>query len=112
MAYDGNDTYTMDEQVTYKDNLVAGSAYQPIVLHQSMNPFFYPNPVKKGQQVSLELPATLGHVTVEVIDAMGRVVARRDAVRDFSTDGMAPGMYTVRVMDEQGMVKYGKLIIK
>ena len=77
-----------------------------------MNPFFYPNPVKKGQQVSLELPATLGHVTVEVIDAMGRVVARRDAVRDFSTDGMAPGMYTVRVMDEQGMVKYGKLIIK
>ena len=114
MVYDGNNTYPMEEQITYRNNLVAGSAAQPVVLHQGLGDDFviYPNPVKAGENVKIQLTENMRDVTVEIIDATGRVVLRRDGACTVSTDGMALGVYTIRISDKQGRIKYEKLIIK
>ena len=114
MVYDGNQTYTMDNQITYKTNLIAGNVKQPVVLHHSTSNgvVLYPNPVKAGEMFQIMMPENTGVVTVELIDATGRVVLRSDDVHIVSTDGMVPGVYTIRISDEQGIAKYEKLIIK
>jgi hypothetical protein len=114
MVYDGNQTYTMDNQITYKTNLIAGNVKQPVVLHQSTNNgvVLYPNPVKAGEMFQIMMPENTGVVTIELIDATGRMVLRSNDVHIVSTDGMVPGVYTIRISDEQGIAKYEKLIIK
>ncbi len=112
-VYDGSNTYPLGEQITYKDNLVAGSASQPVVLHQGLGDklFIYPNPVKAGENVKIQPTENMRDVTVEIIDATGRIVLRRDDVHIVSTDGMSPGVYTVRIIDEQGKTWHEKMII-
>lgn len=65
----------------------------------------FPNPARGAFAVTATL-ATPGTATVEVVDVLGRVV--RQAVgtgrlhATFSTDGLAPGTYLVRVADAAG----------
>ena len=59
----------------------------------------YPNPVKKGGEVVVALPANSESAIVEVVDVMGRVVATKqgDERLFVPTAGLLPGVYTVLV---------------
>ncbi|MBE2186799.1 MAG: polysaccharide deacetylase family protein [Rhodothermales bacterium] len=65
----------------------------------------FPNPARGSFAVSATL-ATPGPATVEVLDVLGRTVRQAEGTgrfqATFSTDGLAPGMYLVRVIDAAG----------
>ena len=48
--------------------------------------------------------------SLQVVDVMGRVVVSRDVACNVSTNGMAPGVYVLRLIDGDG-VKTQKIVI-
>jgi hypothetical protein len=69
----------------------------------------YPNPAKN--QVSIELPLSLRHqlVTAALVDALGRVVRQQVlpvglAIHALALPNVAPGIYSLRLTTEAGMV--------
>lgn len=119
MVYDGNNTYAMQEQITYKDNLVAGSASRPVVLHPSMDNdiALFPNPVNRGDKIRIDLSGDTKDAIVEIIDVMGRTrhrdrIASKESSHNLSTDELTPGFYTIRVTNAQGITRNNKLVVK
>ena len=113
MAYDNGKTYPLEEQVGYTDNMVVGNVNQPLVFHtaKANGMMLFPNPADAGSQVRLQLPKDTDNATVEIIDMMGRVLYRQ------VTDGIVitpetPGVYTIRVTDNQGNTHFEKLTVK
>lgn len=51
------------------------------------------------------------NASLQVIDVMGRVIVCRDAINRFSTSGMAPGVYVLRLINGD-MMKTQKIIIQ
>ena len=52
-----------------------------------------------------------GNATVQIIDALGRVVLRQNAESTISTAGMASGMYVLQLMDGKSL-KTQKIVLK
>ena len=52
-----------------------------------------------------------GEGMLQVIDMMGRVIVSRDAARYVSTNGMAPGVYVLRLIDGEN-IKVQKIVIR
>ena len=48
--------------------------------------------------------------SLQVVDVTGRVVVSRDVACNVSTNGMAPGVYVLRLIDGDG-VKTQKIVI-
>ena len=107
----------------YETNAVVGSFAEPYVVSfrgntgmdewaSSLN--VYPNPVHRGQVVSLGFgDAETGEVQVEIVNVLGAVVETRRAT---SLQGIiAPetaGVYTLRVTVENKMTLYRKLVVR
>jgi uncharacterized repeat protein (TIGR02543 family) len=117
-------SYAVNEQLTMMTDEVVGTGRNPFTMtakgaglneiSASLN--FYPNPVGQGQEVKIELPENMGNATVEIIDVMGRTICRNtfdggDGACTVSTPD-ASGVYTIRVINEQGQTWNGKLIVK
>ena len=115
MVYDGNEIYPMEEEITYQNDLVAGNAHEPIVLHPIMKEdiLLFPNPVKAGETIRIELPHDMRDVTIEVIDAMGRTLYHEPSEGSCTlpTPNL-PGVYTVRIIDHSELTKQIIVIIK
>lgn len=68
-----------------------------------VKPIIYPNPVKKGQEVSIQLPATYKeqNIRLEVYDLQGRTVLIKQLVPSESiqirTDALDKGLYMIRI---------------
>ncbi len=65
----------------------------------------YPNPATGPLRVAL--PAHFGPAELRLLDALGRTVLRRDVaalVVDCSVQGLAPGLYTLRVQGAAGLL--------
>ena len=73
----------------------------------------YPNPVKKGGEVVVVLPANSESAIVEVVDVMGRVVATKqgDERLFVPTAGLLPGVYTVLVRQADACLVH-KLVVQ
>ena len=123
VRYEGM-TYNVNEQLTMMADDVIGKGTEPYKMtikgagldEISANLSLYPNPVGQGQEVKIELPENMGNATVEVIDVMGRTILRNtvdggDGACTVSTPD-ASGVYTIRVINEQGQTWNGKLIVK
>ena len=54
----------------------------------------------------------MNDVTIEIIDALGQVILKTDVKHGIYTEGMAPGVYTIRATDQQGQLSWGKIAIK
>ena len=114
-----------EEQFRYVSNAIMGSTEEPVVLHlrgtvgvseEAESISLIPNPVEKGREVRIDLPATMAEATVEVVDMTGRVIiaqtnSGRDAKSCVSTAGMAPGVYTIRVISGNSVAKR-KLVVR
>ena len=77
----------------------------------------YPNPVAKGEDFRIELPESfdLEEVTMEVYDAIGELVSSEKGFGNTIVErsiSAAPGVYTVRIVDNKGNAYYGKLIVR
>ena len=113
--YDEGNTFQVEESVQFANDMVIGKISKPFVLHlsQSDNLVLYPNPVEKGQTVTLDLPSNMDMATarVEVYNAYGSLVHSQSLDRSFFSN-MASGVYTIKVTDGQGQSCHGKLIVK
>ena len=57
------------------------------------------------------ITADAGDATLQIVDVMGRVVLCRDAMPCVSTNGMAPGMYVLRLIDGDS-VRIQKIVVR
>jgi len=94
---------------------VTGS--REVELKNEMALDIYPNPVAVGENFRIELPEDieLNEVTMEVFDAVGELVRSEKGFGNTTIERSitaAPGIYTVRVVDNKGNAYYGKLIVR
>ena len=67
--------------------------------------------MEKGQEIRVNLPENTSHVTIEVIDLLGRVISTyKDGVAITSPE--IPGVYTVKVTDHSGNACFAKLVVR
>ncbi|TGE22083.1 T9SS type A sorting domain-containing protein [Hymenobacter aquaticus] len=73
----------------------------------------YPNPIVAGEPLQL-LVAESADVRVQLYDMTGRLLresAATGAVKEFSTTGLAKGMYLIRVSTETGAVRTTRVVV-
>ena len=111
------DIYESNEaSVSYKADNIIGALRSPFELNFNTKNMvanhlhLFPNPVHHGEMVNMILPE--GSVTVEVVNMLGSTVkSMRMTGSELSAD-MAPGIYTVKVIDAEGKVYVDKLVVK
>lgn len=85
-----------------------------IDLASNLQAYLYPNPVAKGEPVTIKNTVNSKMLTVIIFDQLGREVYRKQGGGnevELSTFGLEPGMYFYRI-EESGEVRAaGKLII-
>ncbi|MBQ6769963.1 MAG: T9SS type A sorting domain-containing protein [Bacteroidales bacterium] len=107
----------------YETNAVVGSFAEPYIVsfrsttgvdEWAGNLQVFPNPVKRGQAVSLSLSAEgIGEVQVEIVNALGMVVETygRASLQGITAPTMA-GVYTLRITVEGNGTVFRKLVVK
>ncbi len=106
----------------YETNAVIGSFDEPYIVRFRHNTGLdewdnfvklFPNPVARGQRVSLGLPEETGEVRVETINALGAVVETRRAMSlQTITAPSTPGVYTLIISVEGKGMCYRKLVVE
>ena len=109
--------------LTYATNDVVGSFETPYVVrfHSTTGVYewtsslhIYPNPVERGQMISLGTADTeIGTAQIEIIDALGATVETRRAtsLQDLTAPNVA-GVYTLRITIEGKGTCYRKLVVR
>jgi len=118
----GMEVYDANEQIIFSNNAIVGDLREPYVLHfrgstgtdeWTNNILVFPNPVARGENVSLSTTEEIGKVQIEIINAMGVVV---DALRATSVQAIAApnvaGVYTLRITAEGKGSCYRKLVVR
>ena len=124
-----DETGTVETQsiasLQYETNATIGSLETPYVIRFRSttgvdewvnNVNIFPNPVNRGEQFSLGLPAveTLRATSVQIVNALGVVVETRRAtsVPAHITAPKVAGVYTLRITTEGKGVCYRKLVVR
>ena len=113
-----NDEYEAEEEITFTRDAVVGKVTAPFILHTSSvsTVSLFPNPVDRGQRVNMSLPnnVNLNGARIEVFNALGSMILSETLVsRTQQLEGLqTSGVYTVRVVDQNGNVYYGRLIVR
>ena len=110
--------YEAEEGVTMQIDGVVGNLKAPFVLHavdrNTIN--LFPNPVTNGNSFSVEVLAkcNLNAARVEIYNALGNMVRSEqltESVKELS--GLyVSGVYTVKVIDNNGNAYFSKLVVK
>ena len=104
----------LQETVTIQLNELLGDAKAPFVLHANSGTFtLFPNPASKGEFIHMSLN-DLNGATVEIYNALGALVRTEtlsNENKELSGFNTA-GVYTIRVVDQKGNVRIGKLVVK
>lgn len=112
-----------DETYGFVINGIYGSLDKPVTLHFHGNTGvqemaselrLFPNPVKKGGEVRLELPDNDGPVHVEIYNALDVLVDTQimDGATLRLSKTLASGIYVIRAQGTSDRVYYGKLIVQ
>ena len=119
----GEECIDSDNVITYVTNAVIGSFAEPYVVSFRGNTGvdewanslqIFPNPVERGQKVSLGFnDMEMSEVQVEIINALGSVVETRRATSlQTITAPETAGVYTLRITIEGKVTCYRKLIVR
>ncbi len=112
-----------DETCIFAVNAVLGSLDNPMALHFGSTTglqenetllSLFPNPVKRGGEVRLELPEDEGTVHVDIYNVLDVLVSKME-VNGTSfriSETLAPGTYVIRVHGASNRAYYRKLIIQ
>lgn len=112
-----------DENCGFVVNGIFGSLDQPMTLHfhgdtevqeQEFALRLFPNLVKKGGVVRLELPGNDGSVQVEIYNALDVMVDKQiiDGTMLHLSQTLASGIYFIRAYSVPDRIYYGKLIVQ
>lgn len=106
-----NDTMLVDYVRVYQDGLAPTSVTE-IEEAKSIN--LYPNPIKTNSSFRISLPR-MGKYSLELIDGLGRVCKSKEIIAkekdtELSTNNLIPGIYFVRITNEE-FVQTAKVII-
>jgi hypothetical protein len=95
---------------------VSGRAFVPeeMVMDEENSFSLYPNPVSRGQNFHMEIPATLdlNEAQVEIYNALGALVHSEQYHGNEIHNTFAAGVYTIRVSDAKGTVYHSKLVVR
>ena len=120
----GEEYLDAEETVTYQTNAVVGTPKAPFVVHFRSNTSVdewgrlvnvYPNPVSRGQQVSIGISTNdNGEVRVETVNALGAVISSETATKLSATikAPSVPGVYTLCIFIEGQGTCYRRLIVE
>ena len=75
----------------------------------------FPNPVERGNRVTIQLPDAFNSAKVEVFNIIGALIwsGQYEGIIEMPFHSeMAPGTYTIKATDDQGNACYGKLIVE
>ena len=118
----GEEYHNSDETLAYETDAVVGSPDEPFVIRFRSNTGVdewanslqvFPNPVERGQSVSLSLSAEeMGEIQVEIINALGMVETRRTTSLQTITAPNVAGVYTLRITVEGKGTCYRKLVVR
>ena len=115
--YNEGEEFDADEQAVMRSNGYVGQLADPYVLHSNTldEIVLFPNPVNRGEKVSLEVASklNLNNAKVEIYNAMG-VLVRAEQLNQVVMEmpGLATsGVYTVKVSDGTH-VYISKLVVK
>ena len=122
-AETGEECIDSDNVITYVTNAVVGSFAEPYVVsfrgttgtnEWANNLNVFPNPVERGQKVSLGFnDIETDEVQVEIINALGAIVeTRRAAPLQTITAPETAGVYTLRITVEGKGTCYRKLVVR
>ena len=112
-----------DETCLFSVNAILGSLDNPMALHFGSTSdlqenmallSLFPNPVKRGGEVRLDLPEDEEMVSVEIYNVLDVLVSKLE-VNGTSfriNETLAPGTYVIRVYGASNKVYYRKLIIQ
>jgi hypothetical protein len=118
----GEEYHNAIETLTYEADAVVGSPEAPFVIRfrntmgidewaNSLQVF--PNPVERGQILTLGMTDEIGEVQVEIIDALGSVVETRRATSlQTITAPQVAGVYMLRITVEGKGTCYRKLVVR
>ena len=124
---DGMETLVSTEGLAFASDAVVGTVSSPKVLRFGLMGVeelpsivrIYPNPVHKGGELRLVLPQQSGRLNIEIYNVLGMRVYRQDGVAFSSStaslvtpDAVASGAYVLKATTHDGIVYYGKLIVK
>ena len=106
----------LDERIAFQVNGMVGEAETPYVLHASSEELsLFPNPVSRNERVHVTLPASIksADAMVEVYNALGVLVGSFQLNGNGELEGFhVSGLYTVKVTDRKGNVRFAKLVVK
>jgi hypothetical protein len=108
LLYQSNATATCGTPLDF-DDLISGTN-APIFDERIR---LYPNPA--SEQITLEIPTDLGRTSLQLYTVDGRMVRQTAAVngtRTISIADLAPGLYTVVVVNESGWVSRQRVVVK
>ena len=121
-AVTGDEVFSSDDHLTFAANATSGNPKEPFALsfrsltgtdEWGSSLHVYPNPVQCGQTLSLGLAGETGRVEVEIVNALGAVVATCHGVAlQTLTAPNIPGIYTLRITAEGQGTQIRKLIVK
>ncbi len=111
-----------NEQINFSNNAIVSDLMEPYVIHfrgitgtdeWANNIHVFPNPVTRGENVSLSTTEEIGKVQIEVINTLGIVVEtlRATSVKTIAAPNVA-GVYTLRITAEGKGSCYRKLMVK
>lgn len=107
------DGFGSSEQVWYdKSPIMVGPQGMDDLAGSSFG--VYPSPASTGSDVTITGATELANARVQIIDALGRAVLMGPVVRGaFSTTGLVPGQYMVRLLDAHGLTaRFGRFVIE
>jgi hypothetical protein len=96
------------------DGSVIYSSRETVYYLNGKNYLIYPNPVHRGQDLNVlsELPEDQN---LFIYDNMGRLVMRQtltDKIQRISSISLAPGMYHMRIMEGNAVVKKISFVVQ
>lgn len=109
--------------ISYEGDKITGSLNNPYVLNfnTSLNNEEYvignlnvfPNPVSKGQMITLSIPANRENLKVQIINALGVVVRTENLIGEElnMAANLTPGVYTIKIVSRDKQLYIKKLII-
>ncbi len=118
----GEEIYDAQENLNFSNNATVGDVRTPYVIHfrgltgtdeWANNIHVFPNPVARGENVSLGSTEGIGKVQVEIINSLGVVVQtlRATSVQTIAAPDVA-GVYTLRITAEGKGTCYRKLVVR
>ena len=115
--YNEGDEFDASEQAVMRSNDFVGQLTDPFILNANTldNIILFPNPVERGQKVSMEVTSklNLNNAKVEIFNALGALVRTEklnQVVKEMSGLSIS-GVYTVKVSDGD-VVFIGKLVVR